>query len=201
MNSRGRGRPRDPQIDRLILAATREHVGLVGVRRAAVSAIVERAGVGKPSLYLRWTNRNDLIQAAIADICQQPRAAVGPTLEQRLSDALTDDRAFIVTGAEAPFLRAVLFGGADDRELALAVEQQLLAPRRRRLVDILSGPGSGCRRAIATRAGEILLSAELGELATGRRSPTSTIAFRVSVVLYGVRATGVAEPPVPPHTR
>lgn len=197
MSARGRGRPRDQQIDRLILAATREHVGLVGVRKAAVSAIVERAGVGKPSLYLRWTNRNDLIHAAIADIGQPPRAAVGLTLEQRLSDALTDDRAFLLTGAEAPFLRAVLF---HDRELVLAVEQQLLAPRRRRLVEILLGPGSRCSRAVATRAGEMLLAGELGDLAAGTRHPTSTVAFRVSVVLYGVRAADAVEPPVPPLT-
>ena len=65
---RKRGRPRDPALDRRILAAAREVVSDGGVCSASVTAIAEHAGVGKPSLYLRWGNHNDVITAAFDEL-------------------------------------------------------------------------------------------------------------------------------------
>lgn len=65
---RPRGRPRDPSIDARVLAATREVVADVGVRGASMSAIAERAGVGKPTIYLRWPNLGALVLAAVHDV-------------------------------------------------------------------------------------------------------------------------------------
>jgi AcrR family transcriptional regulator len=63
-----RGRPRDPALDRRILAATREVVADGGVCSASVTAIATRAGVGKPTLYLRWSNLGEVIAAAFAEL-------------------------------------------------------------------------------------------------------------------------------------
>ena len=65
---RRRGRPRDPALDGRILSATRELVAEVGVGSASISAIAGRAGVGKPSIYLRWTSAEELIAAAFDDV-------------------------------------------------------------------------------------------------------------------------------------
>lgn len=64
---RPRGRPRDPEADVKILVATRAVVAEVGVRAASMSAIAERAGVGKPTIYLRWPNLGALVLAAVHD--------------------------------------------------------------------------------------------------------------------------------------
>lgn len=66
--TRGRGRPRDPAITPKVLEATRQVVAEVGVRAASMSAIADRAGVGKPTIYLRWANLGELVGAAIADL-------------------------------------------------------------------------------------------------------------------------------------
>jgi AcrR family transcriptional regulator len=65
---RRRGRPRDPAIDGRILAATREVVAEVGVGSVSISAIAARAGVGKPSIYLRWAGVEELVAAAFDDL-------------------------------------------------------------------------------------------------------------------------------------
>lgn len=79
---RPRGRPRDPSVDGRVLSAAREVVALVGVRAASMSAIADRAGVGKPTIYLRWPNLGALVLAAVHDV---------PTTEetrQRFSEAV-----------------------------------------------------------------------------------------------------------------
>ena len=65
---RKRGRPRDPGANRRILDAARAVAGELGVHGASMSAIADRSGVGKPTIYLRWANRREVIVAAIADI-------------------------------------------------------------------------------------------------------------------------------------
>lgn len=72
---RPRGRPRDPQADRRILAAAREVAGEVGVRNVTMSAIADRAGVGKPTIYLRWPNVPAVLVAALGELDIDPVAA------------------------------------------------------------------------------------------------------------------------------
>jgi AcrR family transcriptional regulator len=49
-----RGRPRDPRTDALILDAALDLVAEVGFDRMTIEALAARAGVGKPTIYLRW---------------------------------------------------------------------------------------------------------------------------------------------------
>ncbi|MGE0029412.1 MAG: TetR/AcrR family transcriptional regulator [Thermoleophilia bacterium] len=65
---RRRGRPRDPALDGRILAAAREVVAEGGVCSASITAIAERAGVGKPTVYLRWGNAVEVITAAFEEM-------------------------------------------------------------------------------------------------------------------------------------
>lgn len=61
---RRRGRPRDPSIEGRVLAAAKEVVAEVGVTGASMSAIADRAGVGKPTIYLRWRDLRSVIESA-----------------------------------------------------------------------------------------------------------------------------------------
>ncbi|HTI35024.1 MAG TPA: helix-turn-helix domain-containing protein, partial [Miltoncostaea sp.] len=63
---RGPGRPRDPGADRRILTAARRLAGEVGIHGASMSAIADRSGTGKPTIYLRWPDRRHVMAAAIA---------------------------------------------------------------------------------------------------------------------------------------
>lgn len=58
------GRPRDPQKDRDVLAATRELLVEVGYQDTTITAVARRAGVGAPTIYRRWPRREALIEDA-----------------------------------------------------------------------------------------------------------------------------------------
>jgi AcrR family transcriptional regulator len=62
---RGRGRPRDPQIDAAILAAALELFIERGIDGASIEQIAKRAEVGKLTVYRRWSSKEELLAQAI----------------------------------------------------------------------------------------------------------------------------------------
>ncbi|GAA4682908.1 TetR/AcrR family transcriptional regulator [Nocardioides nanhaiensis] len=56
-------RPRDPQIEERILDATDQLIREHGYEAVTVEAIAERAGVGKPTVYRRFANRDEVLMA------------------------------------------------------------------------------------------------------------------------------------------
>lgn len=65
-----RGRPRDPATDDAILRAAADILAEEGLDRTTLTAVANRAGVARATIYLRWPNRHALIGAAV-------KAAVG----------------------------------------------------------------------------------------------------------------------------
>lgn len=60
-----RGRPRDPAINEAILTATRNLLVEVGYANLSMEAVAARAGVSKPTLYLRYPARAVLVFEAV----------------------------------------------------------------------------------------------------------------------------------------
>jgi AcrR family transcriptional regulator len=60
-----RGRPRDPERERRVLQAAIEEYSERGWAGLTMDGVAKRAGVGKSTIYLRWTNKEDLLAAAI----------------------------------------------------------------------------------------------------------------------------------------
>ena len=56
-----RGRPRDPSRDRAILEAARSVLAERGFTGASMEAIAHTAGVGKDTVYRRWSSKEDLV--------------------------------------------------------------------------------------------------------------------------------------------
>ena len=61
------GRPRDPACDEAILRATREVFAEEGYAGVSVEGIAARAGVGKATIYRRYTSKAHLVVEAIRD--------------------------------------------------------------------------------------------------------------------------------------
>src|SRR5689334_6149683 len=59
------GRPRDPEVDRRIAQAALDVFGDLGWAGFAMEAVARRAGVGKASLYLRWSSKEALLTDAV----------------------------------------------------------------------------------------------------------------------------------------
>ena len=63
--SRTTGRPRDPDIDAAVLAATRELLVEVGYQRLGLGLVAARAGSNRPALYRRWPSKAHLVYDAV----------------------------------------------------------------------------------------------------------------------------------------
>ncbi len=83
------GRPRDPQKDLDVLAATRQLLAEVGYQDTTITAVARRAGVGAPTIYRRWPRREALIEDA-AFSHAQPAPLPTPT-----GDLQADLRAWV----------------------------------------------------------------------------------------------------------
>jgi AcrR family transcriptional regulator len=59
------GRPRDPALDRRIAEAALDVFGDTGWAGFAMETVARRAGVGKASLYLRWSGKEALLTDAV----------------------------------------------------------------------------------------------------------------------------------------
>lgn len=59
------GRPRDVEIDRAVLEATRALLAEVGYQETTISAVARRAKVGTAPIYRRWTGKEALIEDAV----------------------------------------------------------------------------------------------------------------------------------------
>src|SRR5262245_41964594 len=69
------GRPRSADADDAILAAALAELGERGYARMSMDAVAARAGVSKPTVYLRHPTKAELATAAIASMRAQPRPA------------------------------------------------------------------------------------------------------------------------------
>jgi AcrR family transcriptional regulator len=60
------GRPRDPDYDKVILNATLEMLFEKGYAGLTIGGVAARSGVGRPTIYRRWSSKAELVVAAMA---------------------------------------------------------------------------------------------------------------------------------------
>jgi AcrR family transcriptional regulator len=68
------GRPRDPQVDEAIFAATLELLAEQGYAQLTIERIAARAGIGKASLYRRWPDKVSVVLEAVSHNPERPAA-------------------------------------------------------------------------------------------------------------------------------
>ncbi|MGO8886752.1 MAG: TetR/AcrR family transcriptional regulator [Streptosporangiaceae bacterium] len=126
-----RGRPRSEQADRAILQAASELLAERGLGGLSIEEVASRAGVGKATIYRRWSSRGTLaLDAFLAEFQgQQPLHDTG-TLR---GDMLAALRAWIrsVTRTSAGRMLAGLIAEAQqDSELAVAWRERVVEQLR-----------------------------------------------------------------------
>jgi AcrR family transcriptional regulator len=66
------GRPRSSHADAAILAAAIDLLIERGFEGMSIAQIAERAGVGKPTIYRRWSSKTEVVIAALAQLWEPP---------------------------------------------------------------------------------------------------------------------------------
>lgn len=69
VTARPAGRPRSEKAEKAIIEATLDLIGDgMGVAELSIEAIASRAGVGKTTIYRRWSNKEELVADALATL-------------------------------------------------------------------------------------------------------------------------------------
>lgn len=188
-DSRSAGRPRDPDIDRAVLAAARSHLASHGYEAMSVVAVAEEAGTTRQALYRRWPSKADLATAAIASLS---RADERPDTDDPFADLVVELTAYRegVSRPNGISMVGSMLQDATDPDLKALFRERIVAPRRARLRHILQrgvelgllDPDADIDYAVAACTGTLYAM----ELA-GQRIP-STWARRTAALVW--RAAG-----------
>lgn len=127
---RGRGRPRDPQTDERILAAALEHLAEHGVGKLSVDGVARAAGVSKATIYRRWSDKNDLVTAAVASIPMTPIEEFAGDTRARLVQLLDYVRTHMIDRPGIAVLHEVFAEEPRNPELARLFRERKVQPRR-----------------------------------------------------------------------
>ncbi|MFC4059692.1 TetR/AcrR family transcriptional regulator [Planomonospora corallina] len=83
--ARPAGRPRSAKAEKAIIEATLDLIGeSVSLSELTIEAVAARAGVGKTTIYRRWSNKEDLVVDALATLKAPPPPLVAPTVRENL---------------------------------------------------------------------------------------------------------------------
>jgi AcrR family transcriptional regulator len=184
------GRPRRPETDVAILRATRDLFGELGYDGMSVEAVAARAGVGKATIYRRWSSKDDLIIAAIQEVTTAIAVPNTGNLRNDLTGLIAGAIRFMKT-AEAGVIFPRMAGEVAGRTpLGLRYVETVIGPRRAMLREVLAAAiESGELRSdlevtllADTLMGPIILRKILGEL---DQSPEDTPIRLVETLLDG----------------
>ncbi|MCY2959969.1 MAG: TetR/AcrR family transcriptional regulator [Planctomycetota bacterium] len=127
-----------------MLAAALVHLARDGYAGMSIDGIAADAGVGKPSIYRRWSGKADLATAALSKLQAEEPRVVGNGARARLVSHLRGFRASLLRPNGMAMLGAVLAEESRTPELMALFRERILARRRRLLHDLLAeGIASG----------------------------------------------------------
>lgn len=133
---RRRGRPRSRDNDRAIRDAAITLLGELGYHRMSMEAVAAAAGVSKPTVYLRYPSKADLVAAAFAHL----RIGGAPALTGVLRDDLVAQLAHLRAVFERVGMSLVGVCMAEEQQvpdLIATLRAGSLQPGRRLLLDAL----------------------------------------------------------------
>jgi AcrR family transcriptional regulator len=127
------GRPRSPEADTAILAATREALVENGWSKLTMSDVAARAGVAKTTLYRRWPGRNELVVDAVAVLFDELELPDLGSLSADVESVVRQFGALLERPEAKTALMAVIAEGTRDDALRQRIRAAIV-DRQKRLV-------------------------------------------------------------------
>jgi AcrR family transcriptional regulator len=196
-NGASRGRPRDADADARILRAAVELLTEIGAEATTMSAVIERSGVARATVYRRWPNREELLIAALREIKGRGPIVLSGDLETDIARSAEQARH---TLAEERF-RSILPLLARDlverhgRRREGSATFHRVAPNYARLAQVYeqSAREAGLRDDIEGElVSDLIIGAQLARLLSTGRPPSKRTTDRlVEIVLAGLQAKDV----------
>lgn len=129
-----RGRPRDPAVDALLLAAARDDLAEHGWSDFSIAGVAERAGVARTTVYRRWPGRVELAVDAVSAAFDGLRLRDHGSLAADIQAVVAEVAELLDQPAVRGCLLALLTEACRDADVRTRVDSVLTA-RLRELVD------------------------------------------------------------------
>ncbi|MFD5714572.1 TetR/AcrR family transcriptional regulator [Streptomyces pharetrae] len=137
----GRGRPRDERSHAAITQAAAELIVESGYAAMSIGAVAARAGVGKDTIYRRWSGKPELVYEAVftaADTTDLPDTG---TLEGDLTTVVQSLIEEFSQPEAAAAIPGLLADFAADPELRATIRSRFLQPAKERLIEVFDRAG------------------------------------------------------------
>jgi AcrR family transcriptional regulator len=131
------GRPRDASVDAAIVQAVLEVLEEVGLGAMSMDAVAARAGVGKATIYRRWSSKEDMVIDVVASLVAAVEVPETDSIRTDLITLLERLRVFmsdVKGGSIFPWLVGEVAAGTEvGRHYANAV----ILPRRAMIAQVI----------------------------------------------------------------
>jgi AcrR family transcriptional regulator len=190
-----RGRPRSEQADRAILAAAADLLAERGLSGMSIEEVASRAGVGKATIYRRWTSRGTLaLDAFLAEFQSQLPLPDTGSLHNDLLAALRNWIRSVTRTSAGPALAGLVAEAQLDPGLAAAWRERVferLRAQQKIMLDRAVARGEISARTDYDVVLDLMFGAAYHRLLNGHRPLTDQFARRVvDLIMAGLRETG-----------
>ncbi|MDQ2714605.1 MAG: TetR/AcrR family transcriptional regulator [Chloroflexota bacterium] len=132
------GRPRSAQAHKAILVATLEALAEEGYQAMSIEGVAARAGVGKTTIYRRWTSKEDLVIDAIHEIQTEfPISDSGNFREDLISFCLQAYQAFSANPLIEKLVFKIIGEVKTNPQIVQAIQSRLMTPRMQRFSNLV----------------------------------------------------------------
>lgn len=115
----GRGRPRTAATDDRIVAAALDLIREEGPEAVNVASVAARSGVARTTIYRRYRDRRDLLQAALRPVTEKGEPPVVASVEEKLTWVLARTREVLAGSIGLGGVASVVAGTDPDFSAAL----------------------------------------------------------------------------------
>lgn len=131
-------RPRDPEVDRAIHRAAVELLARVGHHALTFDAVANRAGVARTSIYRRYDDVAELIEAAVDDVLPVPEPPRDDGQHEAWQSIVRSLRAALFdSDVGLSLLASLLVADHEQPELLDLWRDRIIKPRVARIADAL----------------------------------------------------------------
>jgi AcrR family transcriptional regulator len=134
---RSRGRPRSTETDEAILTTTLRHLSEHGYPRMSIDAIAADANTTKPTIYRRWSGKEQLAIAALARFQTQAQPSPTGSTEADLKALLRDFQKKLLRPNGMAMIGTLLAEEQHTPKLIGLFREKIVQPRREGLLAIL----------------------------------------------------------------
>jgi AcrR family transcriptional regulator len=132
----GPGRPRDPSTEERVYAAAKQELAERGFEAFSMRSVARRSGVARPSLLLRWPNRDALILDTLQRFVEWPRPRPNTSAREEI-DAIIARVGQLLAPDMLPIQLRLIADAPQHPELFAAFQDTVIAKAGRRLTQLL----------------------------------------------------------------